>query len=126
MVGNGEANVRNRRRRPPLGWVWGIVLALSITSAPAVAQVAQQDGWEALSIGGVQAFHRGEFAAAAELFAEALALARGFEPSDERLIISHANLGLAYSQLQRLTRRSPSTNKRSDCRRRLGGPMTRR
>ena len=74
-----------------------LAVGLAVAATPAVAQ---EDAWEEFAIGGVEAFNRGDFAEAAEGFARALVIARGFEHSDQRLITSLANLGMVYQRLE--------------------------
>jgi tetratricopeptide (TPR) repeat protein len=62
---------------------------------------AQDEDWEDIAIAGVDAFNRGDYEAAIERFAVALAVARGFGEIDRHLINSVLNLAVAYDALGR-------------------------
>ena len=81
-----------------------VLLLLGLVLSPAMAQ---EDAWEELAISGVESFNRGDFVGAADKFAQALVIARGFEHSDERLISSLANLGMAYMRLNMFDEAEP-------------------
>jgi len=80
-------------------WIVSLSLILGLFLALPLA-MAQEDAWEELSISGVEAFNRGDLVEAADKFSQALVIARGFEHSDQRLISSLSNLGMAYRRLE--------------------------
>ena len=69
-------------------------------STPASGQPAGQ--WEGLAIEGVEAFNRGDNDNALDKFHRSLAVARGFAPTDQRLINSLLNVAVTYRRLRRL------------------------
>ena len=85
-----------------LRWARALAAAVVFSIGYGVAgtpTIAQEDAWAKFSITGVEAFNRGEFIDALEVFAQALVIAREFEHSDQRLITSLANLGMVYRSL---------------------------
>jgi tetratricopeptide (TPR) repeat protein len=75
-----------------------IAVAL-LLGLPAAAQPA--DHWEGLAIEGVEAYNRGDNDTALDRFQQALAVARDFAPTDQRLINSYLNVAVAYRRIRR-------------------------
>lgn len=78
-----------------------LAVAAGLSLPGGFAQTQEPAGWQDLAIAGVDAYHRGDFEAAAERFRLALALALTLEEGAERLINSNLNLAVALDALGR-------------------------
>jgi tetratricopeptide (TPR) repeat protein len=75
-------------------WFWGLLSFLARGSVPA-ASLTVDESWTALSASASDALRRGNYVESERLYSSALAVAEKFEPEENRIATTVANLGTA-------------------------------